>query len=144
MNWILDTKTDICYKIKKFNSTYYKLTMQVEHFNKTIKTWVSVSSAKKRKHLDNVEFEYDLEGVKRDGGIKALLWIKNEILNFYNDYNKDYKTELYDKLYICIHWSNNKRRNVYSRLQKEGFYFMNDENCKILMKEIKVKNNEFI
>lgn len=40
------------------------------------------------------------------------------------------------KLYICIDWADNRRRNIYQRLQKEGFTFRNINNHKSLVKQI--------
>lgn len=135
--WQLCNKYDLVfYQIKKFNSTYYKIEIMVDLSTKTAKAWVALSSGRKRKDLDN----FEPDDKTRDGGLKALMWVKSEVLNFYEYFNEKYRCELYNKLYICIHWSDNKRRNVYSRLKKEGFYFMKDNNTKILMKEIKIKN----
>ena len=116
---------------KTFDKCVYKIDMVVDDTFKNTKFWVSVSSGNKRKDLE-IFMEKDK---KSTGGIKALLWCKTMILSFpdfyrlKNNYNKP--------CYIHIHWSDNKRRNIYERLLKEGFKYMIIDNKKILIKEFK-------
>jgi hypothetical protein len=98
---------------------------------KSIKLWVALSSGKKRKDLKIFE---DKEN-KSFGGIKALIWVKKAILEFPEYYKEAYITEDV-KLYICIQWSDNRRRDVYKRLEKDGFYFKHIDGSKALVKEI--------
>jgi hypothetical protein len=105
--------------------------MTIETLNKSLRCWVSVSSGKKRKELD---IFHDKDN-KSLGGIKALFWIKRVILEFPNYFDKMYDTSGLN-VYLCIGWADNRRRNIYSRLEKEGFYFMNIDNQKVLIKQI--------
>ena len=38
--------------------------------------------------------------------------------------------------YLMIGWADSRRRNIYQRLEKEGFLFMVDNGNKILMKKL--------
>ena len=118
---------------KKFNNTFYKLTIQLELHRKTMKYWVFLSSGKKRKEFNY----YEDKPYKSDGGVQALLWAKEKIFSFHNYFISHYHVEKEVKnFYICLKWTDSTRRNVYSRLIKYGFYFMYDEGEKILMKKI--------
>lgn len=128
--WVKDKEfTNVYYKIKKFNTTFYKLDLTLDYNVKVLKIWACASSGKKRRDLEDAE----PNDYKRDGGIKALLWMKNELLDIldYLDVQPHYK------VYICISWADSKRRDVYGRLEREGFRFMVDEGSKILMKRIR-------
>lgn len=132
LKWKKDKEIeDAFYKIKKINTTYYKLTFSVYYYNKSIKIEIAASSGNKRKHLD----DYTVNNFHRDGGIKALLWLRDEI-NGILDFLEGYYILGNRKRYISIAWEDSQRRNVYSRLQKEGFYFMMDEGRKVLIKRI--------
>lgn len=118
--------------ISNFDGTDYKISVFVQENSKSIKIWVGVSSGNKRKHLEI----YEDSEVVRVGGIKALLWIKNEILRFGTLYGEEYKGNL--KVYMCIEWADSRRRDIYHRsLSKEGFRFGMDEGEKILIKRLK-------
>lgn len=122
---------DRYYKIKRFNNTDYKVDIMVEDLTKSIKMWIGASSGSKRKQIDS----YQVDDVIRLGGVSALLWIKSEIFSFPKYYENKYKTN--KKIYLCIEWSDNRRRDIYSRsLLKEGFRFSMQDNKKILMKKI--------
>lgn len=131
-DWERDIKADdTFYKINKFNNTYYKISFTIYYFNKSIKVYIGATSGLKRKHLE----DYEVNDYPRDGGIKALLWIKEEIKNLPSFLSEYYILSDRD-MYICINWVDAKRRNVYSRLIKEGFRFMVDSGEKTLMKKI--------
>ena len=133
-SWKMDLQYENAFSIyKKFNSTFYKLTTQLQYHGKTIKYWVFLSSGKKRKEFNY----YENKPNKSDGGIKALLWAKEKIFSFHEFFISNYCIGNEVKnFYICLKWADSKRRNVYSRLIKYGFYFMYDEGEKILMKKI--------
>jgi hypothetical protein len=38
--------------------------------------------------------------------------------------------------YICIGWADSRRRNIYQRLEKEGFRFSMEDGKKILIKKL--------
>ena len=76
-SWKKDLQYENAFSIyKKFNSTFYKLTIQLQYHGKTIKYWVFLSSGKKRKEFNF----YEDKPNKSDGGIEALLWAKEKIL----------------------------------------------------------------
>lgn len=51
-SWKKDLQYENAFSIyKKFNSTFYKLTIQLQYHGKTIKYWVFLSSGKKEKSL---------------------------------------------------------------------------------------------
>lgn len=123
---------DIYYTSEVFNGCTYMVTVYVEDmFHKSIRFWFGASSGKKRKNLEVFEEKRD----KSTGGIKALIWIKNSMLSFpeYYSHNED------KKQFICIQWSDNRRRNIYKRLEREGFYFMQIDGQKTLIKEVLTK-----
>lgn len=131
MEWAKDVKFKNVYiTSKKFNNYQYNVLITLEDTtkSKSIKYWVSASSGKKRR-----EFEvFEEKEVKSLGGIKALFWIKEAILDFPFFYGNPYnKTE-----YICIAWADNRRRNIYERLKKEGFVFAMESGVKILRKKL--------
>lgn len=132
IGWTSDDKyRDIYFKIMKHSNTYYKVEMEVEYDDKMVRVWVSAASGRKRKHLN----DFDINDYRRDGGIKALVWIKNEIMSIPESIKELYTFDK-ERMYICIGWVDNHRRNVYSRLEREGFVFMVDRGLKILRKRI--------
>jgi len=117
-------------KSLEFNGTTYKLRIWVEQL-KTNRFWIGVSSGKKRKELDIFEDKPN----KSMGGMKALIWIKKEVLTF----PEFFKTTHYyvgKRQYICIAWADSRRRNIYQRLEKDGFKFQIIDKEKVLIKEV--------
>ena len=113
---------------KEFNGDLYVVTIWVDKSLKSDKFWIGVSSGKKRKHRKIFEEkEY-----KSKGGLKALLWIKDSIFDFPIYYGNTYNK----KQYICLHWSDARRRDIYSRLERYGFQFVFEDGQKILMKKL--------
>lgn len=130
MEWTKDKDyTNTYHTTKKFNGYQYNVFIIVEDNTKSVKYWVSVSSGKKR-----VEFEiFEDKENKSLGGIRALFWIKEAMYDFPKFYSKrvDGRNE-----YICIGWADSRRRDIYARLQKEGFTFTMEWNKKVLMKKL--------
>lgn len=117
---------------KEFNNTTYLVTIFVWDYPKSIKFHVGLSSGNKRSDL----LVFEEKDKKSNGGMKALLWVKEAVNDFPVWYSKRYSYLVKGKsLYTCIGWADNRRRNIYSRLQKEGFQFMMDEGKKVLMKK---------
>jgi len=116
------------YKNEYFSGFKYHLEVCVDFTFKSEKFWFALSSGKKRKELKIFE---DKER-KSGGGIKALIWAKNEILGF-----PDYIDNTFNKnRYICIRWADSRRRDIYQRLEKEGFEFQMIDNIKTLVKKL--------
>ena len=128
MEW-LKYSENTWYTTKKFNGYQYNVFIIVEDNAKSVKYWVSVSSGKKRSEFEIFE---DKEN-KSLGGIRALFWIKEAMYDFPKFYSKyvDGKNE-----YLVIGWADSRRRDIYSRLQKEGFTFTVEWNKKVLMKKL--------
>lgn len=132
MDWTKDSKyTNVWITTEKFNGYQYNVIVIPEQTDKSIKYWISVSSGKKRKEFEIFE---DKEN-KSLGGIRALFWIKNAIYDFPKFYAKRIGISKL-KQYLMIGWADSRRRNIYQRLQKEGFQFMIDDGNKILMKKL--------
>ena len=74
-------------KTKNFNGYTYRVSIIVEETRKSLKFWASISSGKKREDLE----VYEEKDVKSKGGIKALIWCKNTILEFPKEYDADKK-----------------------------------------------------
>ena len=87
-----------------------------------------MSSGKKRRDLR----VFEPKETKSTGGVKALFWAKKVILEFPEYYGNPYN----QKQFICVHWADSRRRNIYSRLIAEGFEFGTRENKKILIKKV--------
>lgn len=121
---------NIYFTSKKFNGYQYNVLITVDETteSKSIKYWVAASSGKKRR-----EFAiFEEKEAKSLGGIKALFWVKEAILDFPVFYRNPYnKIE-----YICIAWADNRRRDIYERLKKEGFVFAMELGVKILRKRL--------
>lgn len=118
------------YTISKYFGKYkYVVSVFVEETDKSLKYWVGASSGRKRKQLDIFEQKSD----KSFGGIKALLWIKSCIFEFPKTHNKYVHGR---KEYICIQWSDSRRRDIYSRLIKYGFEFQMIGGEKTLIKRL--------
>lgn len=118
---------------KHFNGIKYRLEISPHVHKRTVYCYVSLSSGKKRKDL---KIFMD-KGYKNNGvGISALLWAKRLMLSFPDYYQslpgRDHKNK---KVYIAINWSDNRRRDIYSRLKQQGFIFMNTEFGKSLVKQ---------
>lgn len=117
------------YKVsKEFEGDIYTVIITAYRTFKSEKFWIAASSGKKKKHRKVLE-EKEL---KSRGGIKALLWIKEVVLAFPAFYENPHNK----KQYIVIHWSDSRRRNIYKRLEREGFKFAIDEGFKVLMKRL--------
>lgn len=130
MCWIKDNKyTNVYYQTKMFDKYKYNIFITLEETDKSLKYWIAISSGKKRKEFDIFEEKENKSLV----GIKPLFWIKNEILEFPKYYTKGMTNK---SQYICITWADNRRRNIYQRLEREGFKFMNIGGEKCLVKKI--------
>lgn len=116
------------YKDEYFNGFKYHLEVYVDTTFKSEKFWFALSSGKKRKELEIFEDKDRKSG----GGIKALIWAKNEILGFSNYLNNTFNKNRY----ICIRWADSRRRDIYQRLEKEGFEFQMIDNVKTLVKKV--------
>lgn len=121
------------HSIKKFNNTIYRIEIWVDCTQKTNKFYVALSSGKKRKYLKN----FREDGHHRDGGIRALLWVKQQMFAFPEWFYEKYIVDDIPS-YLIIGWADSRRRDIYKRLQKEGFYFMVDEKEKVLMKRVEL------
>ena len=130
MEWIKDPKyTNVWYTTKKFGKYQYNVLVIPEQTDKTIKYWVHASSGKKRK-----EFEiFEEKASKSLGGIRALFWIKEAMYDFPKYFSNRVRNRTE---YLMIGWADSRRRNIYQRLEKEGFLFMVDNGNKILMKKL--------
>ena len=132
MNWSKDKRYNnvfICSEY--FNGYKYTVEITVEDKIKSLRFWVAVSSGKKRKDLNIFEEKEN----KSLGGIKALFWVKKAILHFPTFYTEGWRTEN-TKMYICVTWADSRRRDIYKRLEKDGFYFMQIDGNKTLIKEV--------
>jgi len=132
MEWIEDSDYYLWYTEEVFEGYTYRLSMSVHESSKSIKFWVGASSGKKRKDKN---IYHDKEN-KSLGGIKSLFWIKRMMYEFPIYYTKMYPWKANKTKYICVGWADNRRRDIYQRLQKEGFQFIIDEGRKILMKKL--------
>lgn len=132
MNWIKDPKyINTYYTTEKFNGYQYNCLVIVEETDKSIKYWIHASSGKKRKEFEIFE---DKEN-KSLGGIRALFFIKEAMFDFPR-YFKERRSVGNKTCYLCVGWADNRRRNIYQRLEKEGFQFMIERGQKILMKKL--------
>ena len=136
MNWTKDKNyTNVWITTEKFNGYQYNVIIIPEQTDKSIKYWIQVSSGKKRK-----EFEiFEEKESKSLGGVRTLFWIKDAMYDFPKFYTEKIGISKLSS-YICIGWSDSRRRNIYQRLQKEGFQFANYEGKKILMKKLNYDN----
>lgn len=117
------------YQISKtVNGDKYNVIITVYRTLKVDKFWVAVSSGKKRKQ----ELLFEDKEYKAKGGLKALFWVKQVILEFPKFYGNAYNK----RQYIIIHWSDNRRRDIYKRLEKDGFRFTMEDGYKVLMKGV--------
>jgi len=130
VEWIKDPRyTNTYYTTKKFNGYQYNVLVITEESPKTIKYWIHASSGKKRREFEIFENKEN----KSLGGVRAIFWIKEAMY----DFPRCFKNMVRDRQqYICIGWSNNRRRNIYSRLIKEGFEFRSEQGRKILIKKL--------
>lgn len=136
MNWVKDDRYSNVYTCSEYFDKYkYTVEIMWEERSKSIRFWVGLSSGKKRKDLEIFEQKSN----KSLGGIKSLIWAKKTMLQFPEFFKKNYRTEDI-KLFICIMWSDNRRRKIYERLlKKDNFYFMSIDGKKTLIKEINNK-----
>lgn len=120
---------------KDFNGDTYTVTITVFFTFKAEKFWISASSGNKRKHKEIFEDK----DYKSKGGIEALIWIKEVMLNFPKFYGNRFKK----KQYIIVSWTDSRRRDIYKRLERYGFRFTLDEGKKVLMKKINYESSIF-
>lgn len=134
--WELDEQyIDTWFICKKFGTCNYKLTVYVEVLNKSVKYNIGLSSGRKRSDLDI----YENKDVKSDGGISALLWAVNTAMSFpelFKEKRSNFISKKIKNHYLCINWADSRRRDIYARLNKYGFKFMNFNNEKTLIKKI--------
>ena len=132
MTWEKDSMFTNVWTVKEsFNYFTYKVTAIIDKTPKSDKFWISAGSGKKRKELDIWEEKPN----KSLGGLKALLWMKRMVLDFPNYYVNSCFGRENKRRYLIIAWSDNRRRNIYERLLKEGFVFTIQDNKKVLMKK---------
>ena len=132
MEWIKDPQyTNTYYTTKKFNGYQYNVLIITEETDRSFKYWIHISSGKKRKEFEIFENKEN----KSLGGIRALFWIKDAMFDFYT-YISGKRNLKSKNVYICVGWADNRRRNIYQRLEKEGFQFMVEDGRKILMKKL--------
>lgn len=132
MNW----ERDAVYKneyicTKYFNGYKYIVIITVENKSKSTLFWVATSSGKKRSQIEEFENKKD----KSFGGMKALLWVKEAMLSFPNYFKNIYEVDDI-KTYICISWTDSRRRDIYERLSRDGFNFMQVDGKKTLVKKV--------
>ena len=130
MNWTKDKNyTNVWITTKNFNGYQYNVIVIPDISDKTIKYWVHASSGKKRKEFEIFEDKKN----KSLGGIRALFFIRDAMYDFPKYFSNRVRgrTE-----YLMIGWADSRRRNIYQRLEKEGFLFMVDNGNKILMKKL--------
>lgn len=134
MEWNkLEKYQDCFHTSKEFNGYTYNVIISVEKSDKSVKYFVAVSSGKKRKEFDI--FEEKL--TKSFGGVKALFWIREAIYDFPIFYSARISSKDKRNKYICIGWSDSRRKKIYQRyLEKDGFILMRDNNYNILMKKL--------
>ena len=130
MEWIKDKRyTNLYYISKQFNGFTYNAVMTLEETDKSVKYWFSISSGKKRKDFEIFEEKDN----KSFGGVSALFWLKECLL----DFPTFFAPRLYSRnQYLVIGWADSRRRNIYQRLEKEGFQFAMENNKKVLVKKL--------
>lgn len=132
MDWMKDKNyTNVWITTKNFNGYQYNVIVIPDITDKTIKYWIHASSGKKRKEFEIFEDKKN----KSLGGIRALFFIRDAMYDFPKFYAEKRGISRL-KAYICIGWSDSRRRNIYQRLEKEDFQFANHEGKKILMKKL--------
>ena len=130
MDWMKDKNyTNVWITTKSFNGYQYNVIVIPDITDKTIKYWIHASSGKKRKEFEIFEDKKN----KSLGGIRALFFIRDAMYDFPKYFSNRVRgrTE-----YLMIGWADSRRRNIYQRLEKEGFLFMVDNGNKILMKKL--------
>lgn len=132
MDWMKDKNyTNVWVTTKKFNGYQYNVIVIPDISDKTIKYWVHASSGKKRKEFEIFEDKKN----KSLGGIRALFFIRDAMYDF-PKYFRNISNIEGKKEYLMIGWADSRRRDIYQRLEKEGFQFANHEGKKILMKKL--------
>lgn len=125
-----DWDADLYYKRRCFNGVTYNLEMYVEENRKSFAICVGLSSGKKRDDL----LVFHAKDNKNPSGISPLLWVKNEMLSFAEEFKKT-KSEG-KKCILYVGWADNRRRRIYERLKNYGFYFGTKDGSKCLIKLI--------
>lgn len=110
-----------------FNKCTYLVEITEYTRNKTNLFYISISSGKKRKHLDT----FRAKELKSSGGVKALVWCKKAMEDFISTHEFDLKV----KNKICIAWSDSRRRDIYERFLPE-FHLEYIDNQKTLVKNL--------
>lgn len=124
--WVRDKRWtgEVYYTTAVFNNCVYKLEVEIEVRSKSEICWVALSSGKKRKFLDT----FEAKPQKSTGGVKALVWAKNILEKI-----SELLARTDKKVYICIGWSDNRRRDIYSRYLTD-FHLGMINNRKVLIK----------
>ena len=132
MDWMKDKNyTNVWITTKSFNGYQYNVIVIPDITDKTVKYWIHASSGKKRKEFEIFEDKKN----KSLGGIRALFFIRDAMYDFPKYFRNTSNIEG-KKEYLMIGWADSRRRDIYQRLEKEGFQFMMDGGNKILMKKL--------
>jgi hypothetical protein len=123
-----DTVTRCYHACEIFNGCKYYIYFDVDETFKSEKIWIYVSSGKKRKDF----LIFGSKDSKSNGGIRALIWLKDAMLNFPGYFGNPLKKQQY----LVIAWSDSRRRDIYQRLMNEGFVFAMESGSKVLIKKI--------
>ena len=101
-----------------------------EEFQSKLLFWVYAVTYHKRK-----QEKYIFLTTNNKDGVAGLLWLKEQILLFEEEYQSEPETD--KDTYIVVSWDDNRRRNVYNRgLSKYGYQFNMIDNEKVLRKKI--------
>lgn len=130
--YIEATKESLDYHFTEFyvNEVKYRMEFYINLTLNSTKIYTSISSGKKRKLL-NI---FEEKGIKNNNGLKPLIIAKNIMYEFGCYYKKEWIN--YGDVFLCIQWSDNRRKNIYTRLLKEGFRFTKVDNTTTLIKNI--------
>jgi hypothetical protein len=137
--FFINTEDEVCYRIYTYiNNSKYEMSFYSYWFNnfKTVRFYISIGSGKKRKETQMGAIE---KTNKSDGGLKTLVWCKEMIKKFIEEYeslsvwHKDLES-----MYLIVQWENNRLREIYkNKLKDLGFYTTVDMGQKCLKLKVR-------
>ena len=131
-HYVEATDESLDYHFTEFyvNDVKYRMEFLIDLTLNSTKIYASISSGKKRKLLNVFEEKKE----KSNNGLKPLIIAKNIMYEFGCYYKKEWIN--YGDVFLCIQWSDNRRKNIYARLLKEGFKFTKVDKIPTLIKNI--------
>jgi hypothetical protein len=113
-----------------------------DNLKRDIEYSVAFVIANKKKHIKQwLLEEKDVLSDKETGncGLEGLIWAKKQLFEFEEFIKERYN----EKTFICIYWTDNRRRNVYEKVLKKIGYEMNYRHSRKCLSKLIIEGDNY-